>query len=180
MKAFAAFKSALIVTATFAIASCETTPAQPNDGATQAALDFVINQNAAGSFLALAKAAARRTQTFALLAAKLGSARASTLVDEQLAALMPEYQLTWYRRMASVYAVYFSEDELKSLAKEGAQSRYAEKWDSQREQISADVRANSQSILSQLLAKALEIAVIKAGGVGSTEARSDLRTPAES
>jgi hypothetical protein len=169
----------LIVFVAFAVASCATTPAQPKDGATQAALDFVISQNAVGDFLALTKAAARRTQTFSSLAAKLGRERASLLVDEQIVALMPDYQRAWYHRMASVYAVYFSEEELKSLAKDGSRSQYAAKWDSQRERIGADLRANSQLILSRLLAEALENAVIKAGGLGSTEARSDTQAPAQ-
>jgi hypothetical protein len=179
MKSLVAFKSSLIVAMALAVGSCGTTPARPVDGATQAALDFVVNQNAAGSLLGLAKAAARRTQTFALLVAKLGRERAATLVDGQIGALIPEYQSAWNRRMASVYAVYFSEDELKSLAKEGTQSQYAAKWDAQREEIGADVRANSQSILSRLIAEALENAVIKAGGVGSTEARSTAQMPAQ-
>jgi hypothetical protein len=173
-------KVSLIVLAVLAVGSCGTAAVQSKDSASQAALDFVIDQNAGGNLLALAKAAARRTQTFSLLAVKLGRERASVLVDEQIVALMPDYQRAWYRRTASVYAVYFSEDELKSLAKDGDHSQYATKWDSQRERIGADLRANSQLILSRLLAEALENAVIKAGGVGSTEARSDSRTPIQS
>jgi hypothetical protein len=173
MKSFVATKTAVLLLVALSVAACDTMQAQSSGDANEAAVNFVVKQNVGGNLFGLAKAAARRTQTFSMLAAKLGKDRASTLVDEEIAALVPAYQPAWYRKMADVYAGYFSEDELRSLAKDGTASQYAAKWDSQRERIGADVRANSQYILSQLISRALENAVIKVGGLGSTEARGD-------
>jgi hypothetical protein len=180
MNSFLSYKSVVFGLAVLAMFCCCITQARAIDVTDEAALNFVVKQNAGGNLLALAKAAARRTQTFSMLAAKLGKERASALVDEQIVAVIPEYQPTWYRKMASVYATYFSEGELKSLAEDGLKSKYAAKWDAQRDKIGADIRANSQYILSRLLARALENAVIKAGGLGSTEARRDSQSAGQS
>lgn len=126
-----------------------------------AALRFVTTHHIGGNLPSMALAVATRTQTFAMLSNKLGTAEARQLVEQEIAALVPQYQGQWDKNLASAYARHFSGEELASLTAEGPRSRYAAKLATMQKTLGDDMRTASQPMLTEMLGVALKNALSK-------------------
>lgn len=122
---------------------------------------FVAQAQIGSNLSTLALSAAKRTNTYAMIATKLGSADASSAVSSEINALLPQYQPKWDENLAAAYAKSFSQEELSSLVSEGRASKYAGKVKEQQSEIGRDMQASSQPILIALVTEALKATLSK-------------------
>ncbi len=122
---------------------------------------FVAQAQIGSNLSTLALLAAKRTNTYAMIATKLGSADASSAVSGEINALLPQYQPKWDENLASAYEKSFSQEELSSLVSEGRASKYAGKVKEQQSEIGRDMQLSSQPILIALVTEALKATLSK-------------------
>jgi hypothetical protein len=122
---------------------------------------FVAQAQMGSNLSTLALLAAKRTNTYTMIATKLGSADASSAVSSEINALLPQYQPKWDENLAAAYEKSFSQEELSSLVSEGRASKYAEKVKEQQSEIGRDMQSSSQPILIALVTEALKATLSK-------------------
>ncbi|WP_191487858.1 hypothetical protein [Pseudomonas sp. FEN] len=131
--------------------------------ANEAARSFIAQSHAGDDLAAIALSAAKRTQTYGMLAAKLGAAEANTAVTSEINALLPQYQPKWNQNLAAAYEKSFSPAELSSLASEGRASKYAGKVIERQSAIGKEMQSSSSPTLISLVTAALEASLSKHG-----------------
>lgn len=117
---------------------------------------FVAQAQIGNNLSTLALSTAKRTNTYAMIASKLGSADASSAMSNEINALLPQYQPKWDENLAAAYEKSFSQEELSSLVSEGRASKYAGKVKEQQTEIGRDMQSSSQPILIALVTEALK------------------------
>lgn len=117
---------------------------------------FVAQAQIGNNLSTLALSTAKRTNTYAMIASKLGSADASSAMSNEINALLPQYQPKWDENLAAAYEKSFSQEELSSLVSEGRASKYAGKLKEQQTEIGRDMQSSSQPILIALVTEALK------------------------
>ena len=122
---------------------------------------FVAQAQIGSNLSTLALLAAKRTNTYAMIATKLGSADASSAISGEINALLPQYQPRWDENLAAAYEKSFSEEELSSLVSEGRASKYAGKVKEQQSEIGRDMQSSSEPILIALVTEALKATLSK-------------------
>ncbi|MDP2030531.1 MAG: hypothetical protein Q8K12_12905 [Thiobacillus sp.] len=125
------------------------------------ALEFVMRQRLGENLSSMALATVTRTQTFAMLVSKLGADGAKASISRELQASLPRFQSRWNQNLANAYAKNFSAGELTSLAAEGRASKYAGKVAERQTAVGTEMRATSESVLSEYIAEALANAFAK-------------------
>lgn len=131
--------------------------------ANEAARSFIAQSHAGDDLAAIALSAAKRTQTYGMLVAKLGDAEANTALSSEINALLPQYQPKWDQNLAAAYEKSFSPEELSSLASEGRTSKYAGKVIQRQSEIGKEMQSSSGPILISLVTEALEACLAKNG-----------------
>jgi len=119
------------------------------------ALQFVTKFKVGSNLLTMALQAARSTQTYAMLASKLGQDRAQALVTQELRCLLPEYQPQWDNNLATFYAEVFTSDQLISVAQQGRSSKYFADIAAQQGAVGKRMQSKSSSLLSSYVSGAL-------------------------
>ena len=117
---------------------------------------FVAQVQIGNNLPTLALSVAKRTNTYAMIVSKLGSADASIAVSNEVNALLPQYQPKWDENLATAYEKSFSQEELSSLVSEGRTSKYAGKVKERQTEIGRDMQSSSQPILIALVTEALK------------------------
>ena len=151
--------SAATIVLTVLVAYSNAVPAETpshNDART-----FVAQAQIGSNLSTLALLAAKRTNTYAMIATKLGSADASSAISGEINALLPQYQPRWDENLAAAYEKSFSEEELSSLVSEGRASKYAGKVKEQQSEIGRDMQSSSEPILIALVTEALKATLSK-------------------
>src|SRR6185369_4272414 len=69
--------------------------------------------------------------------------------------LLPKYQPQWDANLAKAYSNHLAAQELRSLAKDGPSSPYADKLKQVQPLVAADMRQMSEGLLKQLVTEAL-------------------------
>lgn len=131
--------------------------------ANEAARSFIAQSHAGDDLAAIALSAAKRTQTYGTLVAKLGDAEANTTLSHEINALLPQYQPKWDQNLAIAYEKSFSPEELSSLASKGRDSKYAGKVIERQSEIGKAMQSSSGPILISLVTEALEACLSKNG-----------------
>jgi hypothetical protein len=103
----------------------------------------------------LADEAARSTTTFASMVEQTGADAATQRVQAEIGRLLPAYQPRWDGMLAAIYARHFSADALHSLASQGTRSPHAARFNALQNTVAAEMRADAQPLLRQLVADAL-------------------------
>ena len=122
---------------------------------------FVAQAQMGSNLSTLALLTAKRTNTYTMIATKLGSADASSAVSSEINALLPQYQPKWDENLAAAYEKSFSQEELSSLVSEGRASKYAGKVKERQSEIGRDMQSSSQPILIALVTEALKSTLSK-------------------
>ncbi|WP_248800397.1 hypothetical protein [Pseudomonas sp. MWU13-2105] len=131
--------------------------------ANEAARSFITQSHAGDDLAAIALSAAKRTQTYGMLVAKLGDAGANTALSSEINTLLPQYQTKWDQNLAAAYEKSFSSEELSSLASKGRDSKYAGKVIQRQSEIGKEMQSSSGPILISLVTEALEACLAKNG-----------------
>lgn len=124
--------------------------------APEAAREFVVKSQAGASLGPIALSAAKRTNTYGLLNAQIGSVETEKSVTAAIKALLPKYQPQWEQHLAKAYEQSFSAQELASLASEGRESKYADKVMSKQGDIGKAMQASASPVLIALVSEALK------------------------
>lgn len=122
---------------------------------------FVAQAQFGSNLSTLALLAVKRTNTYAMIASKLGSADASSAVTDEINALLPQYQPKWDENLAAAYEQSFSQEELSSLVSEGRASKYAGKVKEKQSEIGRYMQSSSEPILIALATEALKTTLSK-------------------
>jgi hypothetical protein len=126
------------------------------------AMELVQRQNLGSNLKTIALATAQQTETYAMLASKVGAARAKTLVTKELDSHAREFGGKWNQNLADIYTRHFSADELASLAKDGKKSQYAGKMVEQQGAIGGEMRRASTPILIAYVTASMKSALSRA------------------
>ncbi|WP_248805614.1 hypothetical protein [Pseudomonas sp. MWU13-2100] len=129
--------------------------------ANEAARSFIAQSHAGDDLAAIALSAAKRTQTYGMLVAKLGDAQANTALSSEINTLLPQYQPKWDQNLAAAYEKTFSSEELSSLAAKGRASKYAGKVVERQAEIGKQMQSSSSPILISLVTEALKTSLSK-------------------
>lgn len=116
---------------------------------TDLAADFIQRQHVGRNLKTLAVSVALRTQTFAVMASKLGTSEAQRLVSQELDAHAGQFQGQWNANLAKIYAQHFTPQELTSLASEGKNSRFFNKLIAKQEVVGTEMEQLSKPILTK-------------------------------
>lgn len=146
------------------LAACLSTlaPMAPAAPAQKEAMTLVQRQHLGSNLKTIALAAAQKTETFAMLASKVGAPEARTLVSKELDSQARKFEGKWNRNLADIYAQHFTPEELASLAAQGPKSKYADKMAGKQPEIGGEMRRRSTPILISYVAAAMERALSKA------------------
>ena len=131
------------------------TEAPPGDPA----LSLVKKLNMGSNLELMAYQVAKSTHTYGLVAQKHGTDRAEPIVKMKIKEALPQYQERWDKNLASAYSKQLSDEELRSLASQGASSPYATKLMSVRGAVAVDMKSESSSLLNDLVETALSQSV---------------------
>jgi len=67
---------------------------------------------------------ASNTQTFRMMVDEVGAEKAERMMRSELNKVIPQYQEQWNQNLAAAYAEVLSEEEVRSLTYDGAQSQH--------------------------------------------------------
>ena len=125
-------------------------------------MTLVQRQHLGSNLKTIALAAAQKTETFAMLASKVGAPKAKTLVSKELDSQARKFEGKWNRNLADIYAQHFTSEELASLAAQGPKSKYADKMAGKQPEIGGEMRRRSTPILISYVAAAMDGALSRA------------------
>ncbi|MCD4527760.1 MULTISPECIES: hypothetical protein [Pseudomonas] len=137
------------------------TTASAESPSLSAARSLVTQEKIGRNLPSLALLAGKNTTTYAMIAEKLGNARANSALSEEINALLPRYQPKWDENLAVAYEQSFSPEELSSLATEGRASKYASKVRERQAEIGQYMQSSSKPLLTALVSEALKAALTK-------------------
>lgn len=127
----------------------------------QAATEFVQRQHLGDNLKMLGIATAQKTQTFAMMASRLGQAEAQLLVSKELYAYAEQYQAQWNANLAKIYARHFTAEELASLVTQGKTSPFVGKLVGKQRIIGSEMQQLSTSLLTDYVSAAMNSAFAK-------------------
>lgn len=163
-------KAAAIVAASASLLACEGNSGTLDVGEGTAAasiatggdpaLAMVVRRNMGANLERMANQVAQSTHTYGVVADRFGAAEAPSVVAQEIRALLPEYQDRWNENLAAAYSAHLSPEELHSLASQGNQSPYVERFASVRPDVSSDMKTRSAPLLDELVTKALTNAAL--------------------
>jgi hypothetical protein len=105
---------------------------------------------------------AETTQTFRIIAQKVGNEKAMVLVKENLENVLPKYQEKWNNNLAQSYAEYFDAVELRSITDEKQSSKYFGKFKSRQGDVGKRMQEKSSGLLTQYVTEAMNKSFTKA------------------
>lgn len=126
-----------------------------------AAVELIRLQHVGRNLKMLAALVAPRTQTFAMMAAKLGRSETELLISKELDAFADQFQGQWDSNLAKIYARHFTLEELVSLTSGGRNSPYFNKIAAKEEAMSVEMRQLSKPILVEYVSAAMYSAFVK-------------------
>ena len=98
---------------------------------------------------------ATTTQTFRMIAQKLGHEKATVFVKEDLEKVLPKYQEQWNKNLAQSYAEHFNSTELRSIANEKQSSQYFSKFKSKQSEVGRSMQDKSTAVLTDFVTEAM-------------------------
>ncbi len=149
--------AAIALTLLFAFSN----PASADTPALNEARTLVAKAHMGSNLPALALSTAQGTDSYSVIAEKLGADDASRIVSEEITALLSKYQPEWDENLARAYEKSFSEEELSSLVADGPASPYVEKVKAQLPTVGAEMRSTSEPIVTALVTEALKATMEK-------------------
>jgi len=126
------------------------------------AMTLVQRQHLGGNLKIIALATAQKTETFAMLASKVGVPQAKTLVSKELDSHARQFEGKWNKNLADIYAQHFTPEELSSLAAQGPKSKFADKMAGKQPEIGGEMRRRSTPILISYVTAAMKSALTRA------------------
>lgn len=126
------------------------------------AMTLVQRQHLGGNLKIIALATAQKTETFAMLASKVGAPQAKTLVSKELDSHARQFEGKWNKNLADIYAQHFTPEELSSLAAQGPKSKFADKMAGKQPEIGGEMRRRSTPILISYVTAAMKSALTRA------------------
>lgn len=111
---------------------------------------------------------ATTTQTFRMIAQKLGNEKATVLVKEDLENVLPKYQEQWNKNLAQSYAEHFNSIELRSIANEKQSSQYFPKFKSKQSEVGRSMQAKSTAVLTEFVTEAMNKSLAQAQSEAQT------------
>jgi len=127
----------------------------------QAASELVQRRQLGSNLATLGIAAAQKTQTFAMMASRLGQAETQRLVSQELEAYANQYQGQWNANLAKIYARHFTAEELTSLATQGKTSPFIGKLIEKQRVVGSEMQQLSTPLLTDYVGAALNSAFAK-------------------
>lgn len=161
MKRYRATMQRLLKIAMLMICMSGLVPSAATEPANTAAREFVRRQHLGSNLKTLALATAQGTQTFAMLASKIGMVEARRLVSDELDNHAHRFAGQWNENLAKAYAQNFTSEELMSLASEGRGSRYIRKLSEKQDAVGESMQRMSKSILTDYVTAAMTSASYK-------------------
>ncbi|MDO7898363.1 hypothetical protein [Pseudomonas citrulli] len=155
MKRMSSAVAALVAVIAFSTAVCA------ESSSLKAARTLVAQEQMGRNLPSLALLAGKNTTTYAMIAEKLGNARANSALSEEINALLPRYQPKWDENLAAAYEQSFSEQELSSLVAEGRASKYVATVRERQAEIGHYMQASAAPVLTALVTDALKATVDK-------------------
>jgi hypothetical protein len=95
------------------------------------------------------------TQTHLGVASKVGPEKADQMLRAELAVTVPKYQDQWDKNLAQSWAPLMTNEEFASVASQKQQSPHFPKFMSLQNQAGATMKAKSQTLLTTVMAEAL-------------------------
>ncbi|MEL6869532.1 MAG: hypothetical protein AAFO81_07005 [Pseudomonadota bacterium] len=121
---------------------------------------FVTSLGLGQNFYAISERTAQRTTTYQALISKVGRQQADTLIKQHLQAVVAQRQAQWDANLLTAYRAHFSDEQLLSIANEGAQSPHAALFDERRAAVSEDMQTMSADMLLQTVSDGLNRALM--------------------
>lgn len=119
------------------------------------AIKFIEKMGLGSNLISLALTAGKSTQTFNLLAMKMGLSRANDLFIESMENVLSTYQREWDKKMALAYLNFFTLDELRCVSDGMSNSQAVNKFNAMRIDIGNNIQCSAKNILSALIAEIL-------------------------
>jgi hypothetical protein len=152
---------ALLKIALLVISASSLTALAIAEPANTAATEFVRRQHLGGNLKQIGFMTAQKTQTFAMLASKIGISEAKGLVANELDSHTYQFEEQWNENLAKAYAQNFTSEELASLASEGRNSKYVHKLREKQEAVGESIQRMSAPILNAYVTAAMTSAFSK-------------------
>jgi len=127
----------------------------------QTAAEFVQRQQLGNNLKMLGIATAQKTQTFAMMASRLGQTEAQHMVSKELDAYADQYQGLWNANLAKIYARHFTAEELASLVTQGRTSPFIGKLMEKQRIIGYEMQQLSTPLLTDYVSAAMNSAFAK-------------------
>lgn len=131
------------------------------------ALEFVDQAKIGENLPVMALWVASQTVSFKAIASELGHARAEDVISEEINRLLPLYQPQWNEKIALAYEVFFTQEELSSLASEGSTSEFVGKVKAHQARIGKHIESSSKPILVEMVTQALKAATSQNPGAAA-------------
>lgn len=141
--------SAVLLTFFLSVSTCFASEAS------DAALSMVKTLGLGNNLIQMGLRVATTTQTFRIIAQKLGKEKATALVKEDLENVLPKYQEQWNKNLAQSYAEHFNSTELHSVANEKQSSQYFPKFKSKQSEVGRSMQAKSTTVLTEFVTEAM-------------------------
>lgn len=125
--------------------------AQSDESALKMVKELRLGQNLGAMSYRMAKI----TTTYQGVAAKVGVEKADELLRAELAISVPKHQDQWDKNLAKAWAPLMARAEFESITAEKQKSPYAAKFTSLQNQAGTAMRADSEKLLSTVIAEAL-------------------------
>lgn len=145
----------LLTALSFFVAGLAT--AQVEDSALQMVRKVGLGQNLGRMAYVLAK----NTVTYKVLVRNVGAIKADELLSFELAIEVPLLQPQWNANLAKAWRPLMAPSEFESIAAERGKSPYAKKFASLQDRAGAEMKADSEKLLTALVAKTLGNALEK-------------------
>jgi hypothetical protein len=120
-----------------------------------AALAMVRELHLGGNFPVMVLTAVSQTQTFKMLVAEAGLAKARRFVSSHMDAVIPKYQAQWDRNLADAYAEHFTTQEMLSIIQEKRASPYAKALQERQRDVGVGMQRRSTELLSKVATEVL-------------------------
>lgn len=105
---------------------------------------------------------ATTTETFGIIAKKLGNEKAMALVKQDIANVRPKYQDKWDHNLAQSYAEYFDTAELHSITNEKKLSKYFGKFQSKQSDVGKRMQEKTLPVLTEYISEVMNMSYTKA------------------
>lgn len=122
------------------------------------ALKLVEKYRLGQNLSAISYQVASQTQTYQIIVNELGQQKGRSTVEAEIDKLIPSYKNQWNKNLASSYVEIISVEKLQSLVDEGRSSQYSNELKLKQNQIGPLMQSRSQTLINELVTKALNAA----------------------